>query len=102
MLKLKKMFKKLFKKREKRYLQRIELSKMDQEKINEKLGPLLENKRCSICKSKEIFMDGFPLKIEANKRLTKDIFHRHLFVIRYCENCGYSQFFNLKHLGIDF
>ena len=96
------MFKKFIEKKKDVYIKKIELSKKDKEKIDKKLDPLLKDKRCPICKNKKVFMDGFPLKIEANKKFTKNIFHRHLFVRRYCENCGYSQFFDLKHLGVNY
>lgn len=90
------------KNKKERYIKELELSKEDKEKIDFKLDPLLKNKKCLICKSKKVYMDVFPLKIEANKKLNKDIFHRRLFVRRFCENCGYSQFFDLEHLNVDY
>lgn len=95
------MFKKFIKKEEEKYIKEIELSKEDKTKVDKKLDPLLKNKKCSICGSNKVYMDGFPLKIKARKKLTTNYYHRRLFVRRYCKNCGYSQFFDLDCLGVD-
>ena len=94
------MFEKFIKEKQKQYFKEIELSDKDKKEIDKKLDPFLKDKECSICKSKKVYMNGFPLKIEVDKKLTKNIYARCLFVRRYCENCGYTQFFDLEHLGV--
>ncbi len=96
------MFEKFIDKKIKQYVNELELSKENKIKIDKKLDPLLKNKKCLICKSKKVYMDGLPLKIKVNGKLTKQIFYRHLFIRRYCKDCGFSQFFDLNCLGIEF
>ena len=88
------------KKRIKRYFNKLKLSKENKLKIEKRIEKFFKNKSCPICKSKKIYFSEIPLKIKAYKKLSKRIYHHHNFMIRYCENCGHTQFFDLNHLNV--
>ena len=88
-------------KRFKRYFNELKLSKENKLKIEKKGKKFFKNKNCPICKSKKFYFSEIPLEIKAYKKLNKRIYHYHNFMTKYCENCGYTQFFDLKSLNVN-
>lgn len=71
-------------------------------KIREKLTEKSKGNedRCPVCKGERFLVSQFPMAVVTRLGLDQPRGADTLFAIAECDNCGYSQFFNLATLGI--